>query len=197
MGIHHDVVTLINQYQHGNVTFSLKEEKQKWFYPIYSPINCQPTFYLWTKWTQNTLNWPFYHHFTSRTAISLACSNMNSASVHFLMQQVSQGGIKCCCGSEVTPVNSCVTHACRLHSFADVGKKDDIQETQIPQYRAVVTELRKFTVPQAFRATKSLTTLLNCICMKHIINSQVISFLSRGTIPQRIRWMMKLKFQLL
>lgn len=88
-------------------------------------------------------------------------------SSQLLMQQVSQGGIKHCCGSEVTSVNSCVTHACRLHSFADVGKKDSIQETQIPQYGAVVTELRNFTVPQAFRATKSLTTLLNCICMKH------------------------------
>lgn len=83
-------------------------------------------------------------------------------------------------------MNFCVTHACKLHSFADVGKKYDIQETQIPQYGAVVTELRKFTVPQAFKATKSLTRLFNCICMKNIINSQVIRFLNRGAIPQRI-----------
>lgn len=50
----------------------------------------------------------------------------------------------------------------------------------------VITELRKFTVPQAFQSTKSLTTLLKCIFMKNIINSSVISSLTRGSVPQRI-----------
>lgn len=51
------------------------------------------------------------------------------------------------------------------------GKKYDIQETEIPQCGTAVTELRKFTGPQAFKATKGLATFFNHICTKNIINS--------------------------
>lgn len=68
------------------------------------------------------------------------------------------------------------------------GGKKKIHHSENPNSTVgtVITELCKLTVPQAFQSTRSLTTLVKCICMKNIINSSVTSFLTRGSIPQRI-----------